>query len=151
MKKTYTRIVYLVMLMNLFLASALPASVVAVEQLESTTSQEQMTTTVNKELTTETSQQTEPASETTVASEGTANTTEVARVRNKRDTSAVGKNSVKISTSTGAEDWPLSMRVGEVALDAQGLTGTLTDSYIDIRYEGKYIDTFKVGNASFIK
>ena len=88
MKKTYTRIVHLVMLMNLFLASALPASVVAVEQLESTTSQEQMTTTVNKELTTETSQQTEPASETTVASEGTANTTEVARVRNKRDTSA---------------------------------------------------------------
>ena len=63
MKKTYTRIVHLVMLMNLFLASALPASVVAVEQLESTTSQEQMTTTVNKELTTETSQQTEPASE----------------------------------------------------------------------------------------
>ena len=151
MKKTYTRIVHLVMLMNLFLASALPASVVAVEQLESTTSQEQMTTTVNKELTTETSQQTEPASETVVAPEGTANTTEVARVRNKRDTSAVGKNSVKISTSTGAEDWPLSMRVGEVALDAQGLTGTLTNSYIDIRYEGKYIDTFKVGNASFIK
>ena len=115
MKKTYTRIVHLVMLMNLFLASALPVSVVAVEQLESTTSQEQMTTTVNKELTTETSQQTEPASETVVAPEGTANTTEVARVRGKRDTSAVGKNSVKISTSTGAEDWPLSMRVGEVA------------------------------------
>lgn len=43
------------------------------------------------------------------------------------------------------------MRVGEVSLDAQGLTGTLTNSYIDIRYEGKYIDTFKVGNASFIK
>ena len=36
MKKTYTRIVHLVMLMNLFFASALPASVVAVEQLEST-------------------------------------------------------------------------------------------------------------------
>ena len=149
MKKTYTRIVHLVMLMNLFFASALPASVVAVEQLESTTSQE--TTTASTEATTETSQSTEQVSETTVAPEVTANTTEVARVRNKRDTSAVGKNSVKISTSTGAEDWPLSMRVGEVALDAQGLTGTLTDSYIDIRYEGKYIDTFKVGNASFIK
>ncbi|MBF1711075.1 MAG: hypothetical protein HXO98_02795, partial [Streptococcus sp.] len=149
MKKTYTRIVHLVMLMNLFLTSALPASVVAVEQLESTTSQE--TTTASTEATTEMSQPTEPASETTAAAEETTNTTEVARVRNKRDTSAVGKNSVKISTSTGAEDWPLSMRVGEVALDAQGLTGTLTDSYIDIRYEGKYIDTFKVGNASFIK
>ena len=120
MRKTYTRIVHLVMLMNLFLASALPASVVAVEQLESTTSQE--TTTASTEATTETSQPTEQVSETTVAPEGTANTTEVARVRNKRDTSAVGKNSVKISTSTGAEDWPLSMRVGEVALDAQGLT-----------------------------
>ena len=54
MKKTYTRIVHLVMLMNLFLASALPASVVAVEQLESTTSQE--TTTASTEATTETSQ-----------------------------------------------------------------------------------------------
>ena len=99
MKKTYTRIVHLVMLMNLFLASALPASVVAVEQLESTTSQE--TTTASTEATTETSQSTEQVSETAVAPEGTANTTEVARIRGKRDTSAVGKNSVKISTSTG--------------------------------------------------
>ena len=151
MKKAFTRIVHLVMLMNLFLASALPASVVAVEQLESTTSQEQMTTTVSKEVTTEILQQTEPTFETTVAPEVTAHSTEVARVRGKRDTSILGKNSVTISTSTGAEDWPLSMRVGEVALDAQGLTETLTNSYVDIRYEGKYIDTFKVGNASFIK
>ena len=65
MKKTYTRIVHLVMLMNLFLASALPASVVAVEQLESTTSQE--TTTASTEATTEMSQPTEPASVTTAA------------------------------------------------------------------------------------
>lgn len=93
MKKTYTRIVHLVMLMNLFLASALPASVVAVEQLESTTSQE--TTTASTEATTETSQSTEQVSETTVAPEVTANTTEVARVRNKRDTSAVGKTPLK--------------------------------------------------------
>ena len=43
MKKRRARIIHFVMLMNLFLASALPASVVAVEQLESTTSQETTT------------------------------------------------------------------------------------------------------------
>ena len=149
MKKICTKIVCLVMLMNLFVTSTLPASVVALEKLEPTTSQE--TTTTSTEATTETSEQSEQVSETTVVPEETANTTEVVRVRKKRDASPVGKNSVKISTTTGAEDWPTSMRVGEVALDAQGLTGLLTDSYIDIRYEGKYIDTFKVGNASFIK
>ena len=151
MKKRRARIIHLVMLMNLFFSSVLPVSVLAVEQLESTTSQEQMTTTVSKEATTETSQQTEQASETAVATEGTANKTEVSRARKKRETSPVGKNSVKISTTTGQEDWPLSMRVGEIAVDAQGLTGVVNNSYIDIRYEGKYIDTFTVGNANFIK
>lgn len=125
MKKMPIKIIHFFMLMNLFFSSLIPATVVAIEQVEGITNSTSVVSSGN-----ETTEKTE---------------------KQDRNASAFGKNALKLSTSTSAEDWPLSMRIGEIALDAQGLTESLEGSYIDIKYEGQFIETFTVGQASFIE